>query len=266
MSLILESRAGEFKPHVEGIHPAVCVDVIDLGLVELEFQGQRRLVNRVRLFFETEQRNEEGKNCIISKTFTASLHPKAKLADFLGKWRGRPVVPGESIDLAKLIGACCTLVISHQQNMVGRTYASVDAVSKPTKRLVPSGSYDPVVARQRIAEWSLRTANRDAASVPGGGPNAEVASLALEVRSSKSETESSCWQREDHEWTPRMPLSPLPLSPSDGERGTSCLDGVTPGCRSFLAHPVIIIFPLRGCSLRWLPPAKGRRQRSGCVN
>src|SRR5262249_58140229 len=89
MSLVLESKAGgDFKPHVEGIHPAVCVDVIDLGLVETEFQGQKRLVNKVRLFFETEQKNEEGKNCIVSKTFTASLHPKAKLAGFFGKWRG----------------------------------------------------------------------------------------------------------------------------------------------------------------------------------
>ena len=159
MSLVLESKAGgDFKPHVEGIHPAVCVDVIDLGMVESEFQGQKRLVNKVRLFFETEQRNEEGKNCVISKTFTASLHPKAKLAEFLGKWRGRPVVPGESIDLAKLIGANCTLVISHQQNMVGRTYASIDAVSKPTKRLVASGCYDPALARQRIAEWKAKEA------------------------------------------------------------------------------------------------------------
>jgi len=157
MALVLESKVGgDFKPHIEGIHAAVCVDVIDLGLVETEFQGQRRLVNKVRLVFETEQRNEDGKNSIISKTFTASLHPKAKLADFLAKWRGRPVVPGETIDLARLIGACSTLVISHQQNLVGRTYASIDAVSKPTKRLVASGGYDPALARQRIAEWKAK--------------------------------------------------------------------------------------------------------------
>lgn len=170
MSLVLESKAGgDFKPHVEGIHPAVCVDVIDLGLVEMEFQGQKRLVNRVRLLFETEQKSEEGRNCIVSKTFTASLHPKAKLADFLGKWRGRPVVPGESIDLAKLIGANCTLVISHQQNLVGRTYASIDAVSKPTKRLVASGGYDPVATRQRIAEWKQKEAQNAGAGVQGQG-------------------------------------------------------------------------------------------------
>lgn len=173
MSLVLESKAGgDFKPHVEGIHPAVCVDVIDLGLVETEFQGERRLVNKVRVFFETEQKNEEGKNCVIAKTFTASLHPKARLAEFLSKWRGRPVVPGESIDLAKLIGANCTLVISHQKNLVGRTYASIDAVSKPTKRLVASGQYDPVAARQRVAEWKAKEMQNGECRMQNGGQGA----------------------------------------------------------------------------------------------
>ena len=186
MSLVLESKAGgDFKPHVEGIHPAVCVDVIDLGLVETEFQGQRRLVSKVRVVFETEQENEDGKNCVITKTFTASLHPKAKLADFLGKWRGRPVVPGESIDLAKLVGANCTLVISHQQNMVGRTYASIDAVSKPTKRVAPSGHYDPALARQRIAEWKARESSNQS-SVTSGQRQAQAVSPAAQNRTERT--------------------------------------------------------------------------------
>jgi hypothetical protein len=175
MSLVLESKAGDFKPHPEGIHSAVCVDVIDLGLVETEFQGQRRVVNKARLVFESEQKTEDGKNCTVTKTFTASLHPKAKLAEFLGKWRGRPVVPGESIDLEKLIGANCTLVISHQQNMVGRTYASIDAVSKPTKKLVASGHYDPALARQRIAEWKAK----EQAASQGGSNQSSVNSNQL---------------------------------------------------------------------------------------
>lgn len=157
MSMILQCKdSGDFKPHPEGIHPAICVDVIDLGMVTTEFQGQTRIVNKLKLVFESEQKTDDGKNCTVSKNFTASLHPKAKLAEFLGKWRGRPVVPGESIDLAKLIGACCTLVISHQQNMVGKTYASIDAVSKPTKKLAASGCYDPAAARQRIEEWKAK--------------------------------------------------------------------------------------------------------------
>jgi len=183
-NMVLQCKdSGDFKPHPEGIHPAVCVDVMDLGLVETEFQGQKKMVNKVKLVFESEQKTEDGKaNCTVSKNFTASLHPKAKLAEFLGKWRGRPVNPGETIDLAKLIGACCTLVISHQQNMSGKTYAAIDAVSKPTRKVAASGTYNPAETRQRFAEWKakqgkggtsnaqLPTPNVQPVSGPGGTP------------------------------------------------------------------------------------------------
>jgi hypothetical protein len=176
-NMVLQCKeSGDFKPHPEGIHPAVCVDVMDLGLVETEFQGQKKIVNKVKLVFESEQKTEDGKaNCTVSKNFTASLHPKAKLAEFLGKWRGRPVTPGETIDLAKLIGACCTLVISHQQNLSGKTYAAIDAVSKPTKKVAASGTYNPAETRQRYAEWSLRTATgkQGGGRVEGRGSSVE---------------------------------------------------------------------------------------------
>jgi hypothetical protein len=181
--MVLQCKeSGDFKPHPEGIHPAVCLDVIDLGLQETEFQGQRRMVNKLKLAFEIELRMEDGKPFTISKNFTASLHPKAKLAEFLGKWRGRPVVPPESIDLAWLLGACCTLVISHQQNMVGKTYASIDAISKPTKKLAASGHYDSVAARQRYAEWKAKQGGspKSAVQTPqaGNAPQAVPAAVA----------------------------------------------------------------------------------------
>jgi hypothetical protein len=158
-NLILQCKdGGDFQPHPEGIHPAVCVDVMDLGLVETDFQGQKKMVNKVKLAFESEALTDDGKRCSVSKNFTASLNPKAKLADFLGKWRGRPVLPGETIDLAKLLGASCTLVISHQKNLSGKTYASIDAVSKPTRKVAPSGTYDPAAARQRFSEWKAKQA------------------------------------------------------------------------------------------------------------
>ena len=159
--------SGDFKPHPEGIHPAVCLDVMDLGLVETEFQGQKKMVNKVKLTFESEAKTDDGKNCTVSKSFTASLHPKAKLSEFIGKWRGRPVVPGESVDLGKLIGACCTLVISHQKSMAGKTYASIDAVSKPTRKVTPSGTYDPAAARQRYADWKARQTGGQGPEVRG---------------------------------------------------------------------------------------------------
>jgi hypothetical protein len=148
--------SGDFKPHPEGIHPAVCVDVMDLGLVETDFQGVKKMVNKVKITFESEAKTDDGKPCTVFRSFSASLHPKSNLSTFLSKWRGRPVAPGETISLDKLIGASCTLVISHQQNLSGKTYASIDAVSKPTKKVTASGTYDPAAARQRYAEWKAK--------------------------------------------------------------------------------------------------------------
>jgi hypothetical protein len=71
------------------------------------------------------------------------------------------------------------LVISHQKNLVGRTYASIDAVSKPTKRLVASGGYDPVVTRQRIAEWKQKEANMTERTDRTNSPAATVRSGGL---------------------------------------------------------------------------------------
>lgn len=143
----------DFTPHPEGIHPAVCVDVIDLGLVKTEFQGETKLQQKIKIVFETEQKAADGSSMTISKNFTASLHPKAQLNKFIAQWRGRPVVIGESIDFDKMVGACCTLVVSHQQNIVGRTYAAIDAVSKPTKKLTPAGTYDKAGVRERSLAW-----------------------------------------------------------------------------------------------------------------
>jgi len=167
------NEGGNFEPHPEGIHPAVCVGVLDLGLVETEFQGQRSLKPKVKLTFESEAKTSDGKPCTVSKSFTASLHPKSNLSAFIGKWRGRPVVPGESIGLDKLIGACCTLVISHQKNLSGKTYASIDAVSKPTRKVTPSGQYDPEAARQRYADWKAK-----ASATPGNMPARQAAAVA----------------------------------------------------------------------------------------
>lgn len=155
--MILQAKQGTaYVPHPEGIHPAVCVDVIDLGLQKRVWQGTERVVRMLRLVFETEELVPDGRHATIYKRFTASIHAKSNLGKFLGKWRGKDVAPGEIVDLGKLIGASCTLVISHVTRDDGFLYAQIDAVSKPTKKLKPSGDYDGAAMRERIAEWAAK--------------------------------------------------------------------------------------------------------------
>ena len=158
MSLTLTNTPGsDFKPHPEGIFHAVCVDVMDLGLMETSFQGVKRLQPKIKIVFETEALTEKAVRCTVSRSVTASLNPKATLAQMLSKWRGRPIGEGETVPLEKLVGACCTLVISHQKSADGtKTYANIDAISKPTKKVAPSGAYNPADARKRFAEWKAK--------------------------------------------------------------------------------------------------------------
>jgi len=174
-NLIITARSGgDFTPHPEGIFPAVCADVIDMGMQMQEFNGERKSVLKLKICFETEHKDAAGKVGTIEKTFTASLHPKAKLNGFLSKWRGKPILDGEDIDLKKLLGACCTLVISHQQNMSGKTYANIDAVSKPTKKLALSGTWDGAARRKQIAEWQAKQAKVPQPAAPVASPAPEV--------------------------------------------------------------------------------------------
>jgi len=185
--------SGDFKPHPEGIHPAVCVDVMDLGLVETDFQSVKKMVNKVKITFESEALTEDGKRCTVFRSFSASLHPKSNLSTFLSKWRGRPVTPGESIELQKLIGASCTLVISHQKNLAGKTYASIDAVSKPTKKVTPSGQYDPAAARQRYSEWKAKQGGgqNGPAAAPVAAPRATMPAAPVPSKSAAATTPPS---------------------------------------------------------------------------
>ena len=162
---LTSTEGGNFEPHPDGVHSAVCLDVMDLGLVTNTYQGETSIKPMVKIVFESEAKTADGKRCTVSKRFTASLHPKSNLWKFLGQWRGKPVGPNETIELAKLVGACCTVVVSHQKSMAGKTYAKIDAVSKPVKKIAPSGLYDPIAARQRYADWQAKQGVPAAAGV-----------------------------------------------------------------------------------------------------
>jgi hypothetical protein len=138
-------KGSEFTPAPEGVHNAVCVDVVDLGMVE-NMWGKK---HQLKVVWEIEAQMEDGRRFIVQKRYSASLHEKSTLSKDLKSWRGRAFTADElkGFDMEKVVGVACQLVVIHNEKE-GAIYANIQSILKagPT-RLTPSGSYKRVKDR-----------------------------------------------------------------------------------------------------------------------
>ena len=144
--------SGSFTPAPAGLHRAVCVDVVDVGVMQGPFGAKEK----VRLVWEIEEPMESGKPFLASQLYTPSLHEKANLRLHLESWRCRTFTPKElaGFDLEVVIGVCCQLQIQHNTKN-GRTYANIIAIvplSKGQEKLKPTGEYVRVKDRAETPE------------------------------------------------------------------------------------------------------------------
>ena len=152
--MIVKAPEPKYPPAPEGTFPAVCVDEIDLGMVEnKKFGGTRHMVRLVWQIDEEVDNDtaakyrtlKAGSRYIITQDYTASLDEKAKLRKHLQSWRGRAFTAVElfSFDLETIVGAPCLLGIVNAQGSRGdRVWANVEAVMKlpkGTEALQPDG-------------------------------------------------------------------------------------------------------------------------------
>ena len=155
MSIMSRKKKGDYSSAPEGLHPAVCVDVIDLGLVQTEW-GEKY---RVELRWELDQvdpESEKGRPYMVTAKFTNSLHEKSRLRPMLEAWRGRKFTGDEldGFDLEKLLGVNCQVQVIHNITDKG-TYANVQAVVPAPRggvRLSPSKDYVRVCDRPQQHE------------------------------------------------------------------------------------------------------------------
>lgn len=136
-----DSGGGEFIPAPAGVHQAVCVDVIDMGLIVEQFPGKPpKKTHKIRLAWQIEENMGDGKPFLVQKRYTLSLHEKANLRHDLEGWRSRPFTDEElaGFDVETVIGANCLLNIVHASKN-GTTYANVNAVM-PLKKNMPKMS------------------------------------------------------------------------------------------------------------------------------
>jgi hypothetical protein len=121
-----------FIPAPMGLHRAVCVDVEDLGVVDT----RRGPKHKVKITWQSEQLNHEGKRYTIVNRYTASLHENAILRQHLINWRGKDFSSEElkSFDLEKLLGANCQINVVHNIKEIDGesvTFANVTSIVPP---------------------------------------------------------------------------------------------------------------------------------------
>lgn len=145
---LMSKSTGEgksFEPVPEGLHPAVCWVVCDLGIQRKggQFPGESRQVylgfeiSDKFIEFEKDGTTQRGP-MRIGMTITNSLNERANLRKYLEKWRGRPFTEVElkGFDLGKLVGLSCQLVVTHTTKG-DKTYANIDNILRAAPGLVP---------------------------------------------------------------------------------------------------------------------------------
>lgn len=135
MPIVAKAGGTKFTPAPEGPQQAVCVDVVDLGLVQQTWTEAQEYKPMVRVIWHSEEIDPETKKpYVIEKRYTLSLHENANLRKDLEAWRGRGFTDAEleGFDLETLIGINAFCSITHNVSK-GKTYANVTSIMRLPK-------------------------------------------------------------------------------------------------------------------------------------
>lgn len=166
MPIIVKDTGGAFTPAPEGLHQAVCVDVVDKGIQETQWGPKQQ----IKLVWQVEAVDPETEfRFQVHQTYTSSLNEKAKLRQHLEAWRGKKFKVEElkGFDVEKLIGVNCQLQIVHNLADAGRVWANVQAIVPLGKGMVKMRPEDYVRLKDRAKQENGETAEvADDSDVP----------------------------------------------------------------------------------------------------
>lgn len=133
MSIWARKPKSEFTPAPEGLHQAICVDVIDLGMKDTLYG----IKHKVRFRWQLEDRDESGHRFFVQQDYTLSLHEQSNLRKHLESWRGRQFTDAEldGFDLETTIGANCQIQIVHNETSKGGIWANVQTIVPASKNM-----------------------------------------------------------------------------------------------------------------------------------
>ena len=169
-----------FEPAPAGVHAAVCVDVVDLGMIESTWQGQTKTQHKIRVAWQIAEERDDGSLFMVFRRYTLSTHPKSSLRKDLESWRGQAFTDAEAreFDVEPIIGQGCLVNVTH--NTRGEdTYANVTGVMPLPKGMTapaphgytrvidrPTEEGAPVEQRPAVVEETPVDASQGASTKP----------------------------------------------------------------------------------------------------
>ena len=136
----------------EGTHKSRCIGLVQIGTVPVEWAGEIKQLEKVRLTFELPEElhkfkeGEDEKPVVISQEYTHSMGEKSNL---------RPVVEGiigtslhqeeaNSFDLETILGMPCLLNIKHKKSAKGNTFAIIETATPLMKKMTVPEAINPI--------------------------------------------------------------------------------------------------------------------------
>jgi hypothetical protein len=165
---IIVKAGGNFTPAPAGTYAAVCVDVIDRGMVETTFQNITTKKRKIDIVWQIAELMDDGKPYLVRRRYTGSLSEKATLRRDLESWRGRAFTSAElkGFHLENLLGVGCLLNIVHRESPNG-TYANVASIMPLPKHMTAPQPRDYVRWQDRPEAQTAQTASEDDADDSG---------------------------------------------------------------------------------------------------
>ena len=127
-----KSGAGaELERPASGVYPARCVQVVELGTHDKEWQGKIKKTAEVLIVWELSELMEDGRPFVVNWRGTNSLSDKAHLFKMLNDWRGKSFTESEleCFALGNILDKTCLLnVVTEKSKKNDKIYTNVKSI------------------------------------------------------------------------------------------------------------------------------------------
>lgn len=130
-----ESTTTAYERVDSGAYPARCIQVIELGTRDNEFQGEVKKRKELMITWELSELMQDGRPFVVSWRGTNTLNEKGKLFQMLTSWRGKPFTTEElkKFELSNILDACCMINVSKETSKAGKEFNKVISVMRLPK-------------------------------------------------------------------------------------------------------------------------------------